>query len=54
MELREGRIESLPADDALDCVISNGVINLAPEKERVFAEAARVLPLAGGWRSKTS
>jgi arsenite methyltransferase len=44
VELREGRIEKLPADDAsFDCVISNGVINLSPEKERVFAEAARVL-----------
>lgn len=48
VELREGRIESLPADDAsFDCVISNGVINLAPEKERVFAEAARVLRPGG-------
>jgi ubiquinone/menaquinone biosynthesis C-methylase UbiE len=44
VELREGRIEQLPAEDAVyDCVISNGVINLAPEKELVFAEAARVL-----------
>ena len=41
-EFREGRIEELPIDDAsVDCVISNGVINLSPEKERVFAEAAR-------------
>ena len=48
VELREGRIESLPADDAsFDCVISNGVINLAPEKERVFADAARVLRPGG-------
>jgi arsenite methyltransferase len=48
VELREGRIESLPADDgSCDCVISNGVINLAPEKERVFAEAARVLRSGG-------
>jgi arsenite methyltransferase len=47
-ELREGRIEKLPADDAsFDCVISNGVINLSPEKERVFAEAARVLRPGG-------
>jgi arsenite methyltransferase len=28
-------------------VISNGVINLSPEKERVFAEAARVLRQGG-------
>jgi len=48
VELREGRIEDLPADgDSFDCVISNGVINLAPEKDRVFAEAARVLKPGG-------
>jgi arsenite methyltransferase len=48
VELREGRIESLPAEDAgFDCVISNGVINLSPDKERVFAEAARVLRPGG-------
>jgi SAM-dependent methyltransferase len=48
VELREGRIESLPAEDeSFDCVISNGVINLSPEKERVFAEAQRVLRPGG-------
>lgn len=48
VELREGRIESVPVqDDSVDCVISNGVINLSPEKERVFAEAARVLKPGG-------
>jgi len=48
VDFREGRIEKLPVDDeSFDCVISNGVINLAPEKERVFAEAARVLRLGG-------
>jgi ubiquinone/menaquinone biosynthesis C-methylase UbiE len=48
VEFREGRIEQLPTDDArFDCVISNGVINLAPEKELVFAEAARVLKPGG-------
>jgi arsenite methyltransferase len=48
VELREGRIEDLPVEDAsCSCVISNGVINLAPEKERVFAEAARVLRPGG-------
>ncbi len=42
VEFREGRIETLPADDAsVDCVISNGVINLTPEKERVFARVLR-------------
>jgi arsenite methyltransferase len=48
VELREGRIEKLPVEGAsCDCVISNGVINLAPEKEPVFAEAARVLKPGG-------
>jgi ubiquinone/menaquinone biosynthesis C-methylase UbiE len=48
VELREGRIEQLPAEDeSFDCVISNGVINLAPEKEVVFGEASRVLKPGG-------
>jgi arsenite methyltransferase len=48
VELREGRIERVPADDeSADCVISNGVINLSPDKGRVFAEAARVLRPGG-------
>jgi arsenite methyltransferase len=48
VEFREGHIEHLPATDAsVDCVISNGVINLSPDKERVFAEAARVLRPGG-------
>jgi arsenite methyltransferase len=48
VDFREGRIEDLPVDDAtVDCVISNGVINLSPEKERVFGEAARVLRPGG-------
>jgi arsenite methyltransferase len=43
-----GRIEALPfADDAFDCVISNGVINLVADKQRVFDEAARVLKRGG-------
>lgn len=48
VEFVEGRIEDLPLDDAsMDCVISNGVINLAPDKQAVFAEAARVLRPGG-------
>jgi len=48
VEFREGRIEQLPADaEAFDCVISNGVINLAPDKAAVFAEVARVLKPGG-------
>ena len=34
-------------DASVDCVISNGVINLTPDKERVFAEVARVLRPGG-------
>ena len=48
VEFREGRIESLPlADASVDCVISNGVINLCPDKRAVFSEAARVLRPGG-------
>ena len=48
MELRGGRIDALPVEDeSFDCVISNGVINLSPQKDRVFAEAARVLRQGG-------
>lgn len=48
VELREGRIDALDEEDgSFDCVISNGVINLSPEKDRVFAEAARVLRPGG-------
>jgi arsenite methyltransferase len=48
VELREGRIEQLPAElESFDCVISNGVINLAPDKTAVFAEAYRVLQPGG-------
>jgi arsenite methyltransferase len=49
VEFREGRIEALPdaTDGGFDCVISNGVINLSPDKDRVFAEAARVLRPGG-------
>jgi arsenite methyltransferase len=48
VSFREGRIEQLPLDDAsFDVVISNGVINLAPDKDQVFDEAARVLRPGG-------
>jgi len=44
----EAHIEELSFPDAsFDVVISNGVINLAPDKGRVFAEAARVLRPGG-------
>ena len=48
VEVRKGIIEQLPVDDAsVDWVISNCVINLSPEKDRVFAEIARVLRPGG-------
>jgi len=48
IEVRKGLIEELPVDTAsVDWVISNCVINLSPEKERVFAEIARVLKPGG-------
>jgi ubiquinone/menaquinone biosynthesis C-methylase UbiE len=48
VEFWERRIEYLPMADAVfDCVISNGVINLSADKQRVFAEAARVLRPGG-------
>ncbi len=48
VQFLEGRIEQLPAgDESADCVISNGVINLSPDKQQVFAEAARVLRPGG-------
>ena len=47
-EFVDARIEELPLPDAFaDVVISNGVINLAPDKTAVFAEAARVLRRGG-------
>ncbi len=48
LEFREGIIEELPvADGWADMVISNGVINLCPDKKRVFAEIGRVLRPGG-------
>jgi arsenite methyltransferase len=48
IEFREGYLESLPLDDAsVDVVISNGVINLCPDKEAALAEAFRVLQPGG-------
>jgi SAM-dependent methyltransferase len=48
VEFRLGEIENLPAaDNSVDVVISNCVINLSPEKRRVFAEAFRVLKPGG-------
>ncbi len=47
-EFRLGEIESLPvADGSVDVIISNCVINLSPDKPRVFREAFRVLKTGG-------
>jgi SAM-dependent methyltransferase len=48
MEIVEGFAESLPVDDdTADVVISNGVINLCPDKQAVFREMFRVLKPGG-------
>jgi arsenite methyltransferase len=48
VEVRRGIIEELPVEDgSVDWVISNCVINLSPEKPRVFSEIARVLRPGG-------
>ena len=44
VEFRKGYLEDLPVDDSsIDVVISNCVINLSPDKEKVFNEVYRVL-----------
>ena len=48
VEFRLGEIENIPAaDNSVNVVISNCVINLSPDKSRVFQEAFRVLKLGG-------
>jgi arsenite methyltransferase len=48
VEFRLGEIETLPVpDNHVDIIISNCVINLSPEKDRVFQEAFRVLKPGG-------
>ncbi len=48
VEIRQGLIEEMPVEAAsVDWLISNCVINLSPEKERVFAEIIRVLKPGG-------
>ena len=48
VEFRKGDIENLPvATNTVDIIISNCVINLAPDKDKVFQEAYRVLKSGG-------
>ena len=48
IDIRLGEIENLPvADGVVDVIISNCVINLSPDKQRVFNEAFRVLKTGG-------
>jgi len=48
VEFKLGEIENLPIqDESIDVIISNCVINLSPEKEKVFKEAKRVLKKSG-------
>ena len=48
VEFREASIEALPYEDgAFDLVISNGVLNLIPDKKAAFSELARVLRTDG-------
>lgn len=48
VEFRLGEIENIPAaDNSIDLVISNCVINLSPDKKRVFNEAFRILKPSG-------
>ncbi len=48
VEFRLGEIENIPvADGTIDVIMSNCVINLSPDKQRVFDEAFRVLKVGG-------
>ena len=48
VEFREGYLENLPVDDSsVDVVISNCVINLSPDKPKVFREIFRTLKSGG-------
>lgn len=48
VEFHQAMIDDLPLEDGtVDCVISNCVINLAPDKQKVFREIARVLKPGG-------
>ena len=55
VEFRLGDIEALPVEDkSVDVIISNCVINLSPDKQKVFDEAYRVLKKEGKCSFRTS
>lgn len=55
VEFLKGEIEQTPLPDrSVDVIISNCVVNLSGEKERVLAEAFRVLRPGADWRCPTS
>ena len=48
VEFRQGELENMPvADNSVDVIISNCVVNLATDKDRVFSQAFRVLKPGG-------
>jgi SAM-dependent methyltransferase len=48
VEFRQGEAESMPVDDeTVDLIVSNCVINLSPDKKKVFEEAYRILKPGG-------
>jgi ubiquinone/menaquinone biosynthesis C-methylase UbiE len=47
VEFYQSTIDNLPPDASVDCVISNCVLNLAPDKLSVFREIARILKPGG-------
>ena len=55
VEFLKGEIENIPLpDNSVDVIISNCVINLSGDKDRVLKEAFRVLKPAGASPSRTS
>ncbi|HWO42363.1 MAG TPA: methyltransferase domain-containing protein [Candidatus Eisenbacteria bacterium] len=48
VEIRQGEAQALPVEDrSVDVVISNGVLNLTPDKTKAFGEIARILKPGG-------
>ena len=48
IEMRRGMAEELPVEtESVDVIISNGVLNLSPDKDRAFREVYRVLRPGG-------